>query len=569
MKSSYKHKKFYLIFFIGMLILSLSGCSGCSTVSTTRQRTIVPDAIPSSSATVLPYELSKYDQNGYGKWHYGAGLDSVKRLDIMPAAYSVVGVGEAAKLLNFFTITDIHIADKESPAQAIAMYNQGASSSGYSGTMLYTTQVLDAAVRTINSLHQNAPFDFGISLGDTCNSTQYNELRWYIDVLDGKIITPSSGAHAGNDTIDYQQPYRAAGLDKTIPWYQAVGNHDHFWMGFLSPDDYIRQHLIGQEIINLGNPFIVQDGNASRGYYMGAIDGSTPYGDVIGSGAVSSFTTPPTVPAADPDRRSLTKKEWMNEFLTTSSNPVGHGFTQANVDNDFGCYSFEPRSDIPIKVIVIDDTQSNTDSNDPIVNGYGAGSFGYGHGTLDNDRYNWLISELDKGQAEGKLMIIAAHIPIGVQPAPSMMCWEPTLEETLLAKLHTYPNFMLWIAGHRHFNTVTAFKSPDDAHPEFGFWQVETSSLKDFPQQFRTFKISRNSDNTISIFTTDVDTDVEDGSLAAKSRTYAVGAQQIYNNKIALLPTASYNAELVKQLSVEMQTKIKGYGIPIGSWPNR
>jgi len=63
--------------------------------------------------------------------------------------------------------------------------------------MLYTTHVLDAAVQTINALHKKDPFDFGISLGDTCNSTQYNELRWYIDVLDGKVITPSSGAHLG------------------------------------------------------------------------------------------------------------------------------------------------------------------------------------------------------------------------------------------------------------------------------------------------------------------------------------------------------------------------------------
>ena len=105
------------------------------------------------------------------------------------------------------------------------------NSSAYSAIILYTTQVLDAAVQTINALHKKAPFDFGIALGDAANNTQYNELRWYIDVLDGKMITPSSGAHQGADTIDYQKPYQAAGLDKSIPWYQAIGNHDQFWMG--------------------------------------------------------------------------------------------------------------------------------------------------------------------------------------------------------------------------------------------------------------------------------------------------------------------------------------------------
>ena len=74
------------------------------------------------------------------------------------------------------------------------------NSSCYSGIILYTTHVLDAAVQTINALHKVTPFDFGIALGDACDNTQYNELRWYIDVIDGKMITPSSGAHKGAGT---------------------------------------------------------------------------------------------------------------------------------------------------------------------------------------------------------------------------------------------------------------------------------------------------------------------------------------------------------------------------------
>ena len=42
-----------------------------------------------------------------------------------------------------------------------------------------------------------------------------------MDVIDGKMIYPSSGAHKGARNIDYQKPYQAAGLDKSIPWYQA------------------------------------------------------------------------------------------------------------------------------------------------------------------------------------------------------------------------------------------------------------------------------------------------------------------------------------------------------------
>jgi hypothetical protein len=148
----------------------------------------------------------------------------------------------------------------------------------------------------------------------------------------------------------------------------------------------------------------------------------------------------------------------------------------------------------------------------------------------------------------------------------------------------------MWIAGHRHVNAVKAFESPDPVNaPENGFWQVETSSLHDFPQQLRTFDIKLNSDYTISIVTTNVDPAAKEGTPAWTSRKYAVAAQQIVNtnliyqadntsnylvdpdtqNKTSVdgvvqmdpsirpMPTGSYNAELFKQLSPAMKTKMQ------------
>ncbi len=570
----------------GLLIFSLSGClpglvkkqsspAGYPIdvdVQTTAQRTIVPG--PAPTTPIHLWEISKYDAYGYGSWTFGPGLAYDRRLDLMPVGYSGATVAKKTKLLNFFTFSDIHITDKESPNQLIYLQrlhpNLPVGASLYSGIMLYTTHVLDAAVQTANALHRQNPLDFGLSLGDACNTTQYNETRWYIDVLDGKIITPSSGAHLGAKTIDFQKPYKAAGLDPSIPWYQTLGNHDHFWMGSI-PVDYslrkdLRQSYITDEVFATGDVLADPRNIHRRDYYMGVLDGSTPYGDIIHAGPVGDFKRPPKV-AADPDRRSLVKTEWMNEFFKTSSAPVGHGFNPADARKGFASYSFVPRPDVPLKVIVLDNTQ-NEDSGSADI---------HGHGFLDEARWAWLKKELADGSAAGQLMIIAAHIPIDVEvtaPRSEMGWWtDPqnavTLPE-LIAELHRHPNLLMWLAGHRHLSTVKAFISPDPAEPEKGFWQVETPSLRDFPQQFRTFEIYFQSDETLVIVTTNVDPAVRAGTPAAISRKYAIATAQIVGTgetmtkwnptndpTIKPMPTGSYNAELFIPLSPAMKAALR------------
>jgi metallophosphoesterase (TIGR03768 family) len=536
-------------------------------VQTTRERTVVPLPLPADAKKIFPCELAKYEQSGYGKWQYGPGLPAEKRLDLMPPAYDGAAATGVAKLSRFFVITDIHVTDKESPAQLLVFGFKGGSPEVYSGVMLYTPHVLDAAVQTINALHEQDPIDFGISLGDAADNTQYNELRWYIDVLDGKTVSPQSGGK--DDPIpgplnDYQDEFKAAGLSKDIPWYQVRGNHDHYWMGSLPVNDKIRAAHLGDEILNMGDILTDPRGADSTGFYTGAIDGSTPYGDVIGAGPEAAFPVPPKVPAADPDRRVLTRQEWMREFFATSSAPRGHGFTEADVEKVFACYAVAPKPDVPVKFIALDDTGPD----DP-------GKMGCGHAFVDQERYDWLVGELEQGQAEGMLMIIGAHVPIAVEKPGSLFGWSPiacVTEEEFIAKLQSYPNLILWVAGHRHVNTITPLPSPDPARPELGFWQVETASLRDFPQQFRTFDIVSNSDATVSIFATDVDPAVAEGSPAAISRAYGVGALKIFGADksstfagvaippLPLLPTGSYNAELVVQLSPEMQAKLSRPG---------
>jgi metallophosphoesterase (TIGR03768 family) len=517
-------------------------------------------------------QIPDYDKLGYGKWTYVEWpLPLVERTDIMPAGYSVVSVTQKTRLMNFFAMTDIHLTDKEAPNQLIRLQQSlpgyaGQNSSIYSGVMMYTPHVFDAAIQTANALHRKNSFDFFISLGDVCNTSMYNELRWYLDIIDGKVIEPSSGDHRGAGAIDFQKPFKAAGLDSSIPFYQVLGNHDHFMIGsFPVYENGLDGSYISATVWSVSNALLIpvtanfpanidkrNFNNPASRFYQGVIDGTSPYGAIILSGPVADYSAPPQV-VADPNRRSLHRAEWIQEFFNTTSQPAGHGFhlvssnpnyslVPADERAGFACYSFVPRSDIPLKVIVLDDTQREDDGSIDI----------HGHGFLDATRWAWLQAELADGQAANQLMIIAAHIPIAVvNPGAETEWWLGAYDAVtnphgdkstttpnavnltgLVTALQNAPNLLMWIAGHRHVNHVKAFVSPDPAVPEKGFWQVESSSLRDFPQQFRTFEIYLNSDYSISIEAINVDTAVKTGTPAATSRKYAIATQQILQNQL-------------------------------------
>jgi metallophosphoesterase (TIGR03768 family) len=562
-----------IIHITGTLVLLLVPVSGGGVELGTRHKTILPSYVAPDTQHVAPSSVSEYLTSDYGKWTWGPGTNEGQKLTLMPAGYA--GATNVARLLSFFSLADVHITDKESPAQVPYLgwsANFGETGIGqlnpsaYSPVILDTAYRLDAAIKTINDLHRLTPFDFGIVLGDMCNSGQYNELRWFIDVMDGQHITPSSGTNAGAGTIDYQMPFQATGIDRSIPWYAVIGNHDQAWMGIGYPTEKIQQALVSSNVLNISiNGPLFPPGSEGTGMYVGVVDGTTPYGSVIKWGETHLFDTPPTV-AEDPDRRILSTSlhsptNFVNEFFKSTSFPQGHGFTHGITGSLAACYAFEPLADMPIKVIVLD----NTCKEDVA----GKGPDFYGSGWIDAARYSWLTNELQKGQDEDQLMIIACHIPIFPQKSATdtnrvSTFYDHASETNLVATLHNYPNLLLVMAGHRHQNVVTPFPSPDPDHPERGFWQVETVSMRDFPQQLCAWEILRNSDNSISILTTSVDPVVDTNSLAWKSRVYGIAAERIFG-RLPLDDTSShtYNAELVMKLTPAMQTKIAEYGAPL------
>lgn len=443
-----------------LLLLSLPSAGNAaetpSPPPTTRDQTIRLRAVPPGTMQILPKDVALYAQHGYSAFEIGPGEDQGRKFDLMPAGYT--GAPNTARLLSYFSIADVHITDKESPVEGLyfgwnAPFQAGGLlSQAYSPVVLATTQVLDATVRTINALHRHTPFAFGLALGDEANSSQLNELRWFIDVMDGKYITPSSGDHLGAGSIGYQKSFQAAGLDPAIPWYQVVGNHDQFWMGIAYPSEKVRNAQINGMVFNMGSNILAPNATESTGVYVGVVDGTTPLGDVIKGGPVAAFAVPPTV-AADPSRLSITTADssttnLINEFFNTTSAPLGHGFDLANRGKTAACYTFEPMANLPVKVIVLDDTCKSVSPT--------GGAAYYGSGWIDEERYVWLTHELQKGQDAGQLMILACHIPINPQKDlfdstkdPQFYPGSYKTDAQLIETLQQYPNLILLMSGHR------------------------------------------------------------------------------------------------------------------------
>src|ERR1017187_7818100 len=172
-----KLKIFQIISLLGLLLLPVSG-KGADLPLTTRQQTVRPLAIPADTLKITLKDVALYKLYGYSAWQLGPGVDEGRKFNLMPAGYT--GATNAARLLSYFSLSDIHITDKESPAEVIydgwsaPFHAGGLFSQAYSPVCLSTTHVLDAAVKTVNALHRQTPFDFGICLGDAANSSQFN-----------------------------------------------------------------------------------------------------------------------------------------------------------------------------------------------------------------------------------------------------------------------------------------------------------------------------------------------------------------------------------------------------------
>ena len=197
-----------------------------SLCATAQQRKLGFCLNPALSA---PYNIGAYTDAGLGVWTIGAG----EPYALNEGAGVTRGTPATRRsLARFAHLSDIHITDEEGTMR-MASYDTRAIDSAMRPADMYTGQVLDAAMNTINLLGADAPFNFALFTGDMSDTSEKWELERFLQIVAGGEINPDSGSKddpipgPGNDAQDI---FQAVGL-KNLPYLLTIGNHDNLIIG--------------------------------------------------------------------------------------------------------------------------------------------------------------------------------------------------------------------------------------------------------------------------------------------------------------------------------------------------
>ncbi len=429
-------------------------------------------------------------------------------------------------LLAFVQISDVHIVDAQSPLRVewTDRYDDpgsplalGLFSSAWRPQEVLSAQVADSMVRQINAIRRGPAtgrrLDLVVQTGDNSDNSQLNEIRWNIDVLDGATVTPDSGdltryegvADADPATYDpsywhpegtpegaeddlprsrygfpvvpglldaVRRPFRAQGL--RLPWYTAFGNHDGLVQGNF-PADGVFDAFARGDLKVITPPPSVKQSEVLQALATGKV---TDLLAKLVDGPGTKQVTP------DEGRRLLSRAQVVEEHFSTGGLPVGHGFTEENRTAGTAYYSFDTGD---FRFVVLDSVNPNGQSD----------------GSLDAGQFAWLQELL--AASTDRYVVVASHhtstsmgnrlVGTGGDVAPRVLGPE------VVAALLGAPTVIAWVNGHSHRNRIT----PHAREGGGGFWEINTASHIDWPQQSRILEVADNRDGTLSIFTTVLD----------------------------------------------------------------
>ncbi|MFI5561545.1 TIGR03767 family metallophosphoesterase [Amycolatopsis japonica] len=458
---------------------------------------------------------------GYTRLTAGPGWPLVVRGDL--AAPKSGRDDRRRAMASFAQFTDLHFTDAESPARFEYLHPFVGSAHRPQETLgpVATT----ALVERVNSL-KTGPFtgraiDFMVTTGDNTDNHELIELEWFLKVLNGGTVNPTSGdpnVHEGVQTSGsshYWNPgkplddaytkkgfpqlpgllgaasntFTSPGLD--VPWFCTFGNHDDSIVGTV-PD------LPGMDAWYTGRFKVIgKDETTSRKLAKAIGSGSgVPITELFGGSGTIREITP------DERRRPFSTAEFVQHHLdsaNTGPGPVGHGFSGNNADGRNVYYTFRIAPGLTGLSL---DTTTMAGLADGSI---GLGQFTWVENTLKRNSstyYDFFGRKVTQNVTDELFILFSHHTSdtMGNVLPDARHPLELRLNgDTFVSLLHRFPNVLAWVNGHTHHNKITPHVGKTAKQ---GFWEINTASHIDFPQHARIIEVADNADGTLSLFTT-------------------------------------------------------------------
>ncbi|MDX1620165.1 MAG: TIGR03767 family metallophosphoesterase [Nitriliruptorales bacterium] len=496
--------------------------------------------------TTLERTIVTAGDGPYFSLTFGPGWPITVREELTTARSGRVDTRVA--LAAFLHVTDFQLVDAQSPARVEFFDRQSdepsqqipvnAAHRPQEALVSHAVDALNRRARTLLRSPVTGRFvDFCMCTGDNIDNKQANELRWFIELMDGGSFAANSGdadvfegvqtfdsleyydAHYWHpDEVDHldapdfyktdyafpnypglmeaaMQPFTAVGVG--LPWYSAYGNHDALVQGNVQANPVFDGIATGGEKV-LGPP----PGTTPQDFYR-AGENQDPT-DVFTGAIVSARPV-----TSDEERTFITAAEYIQAHLNSPTSPDGHGFTEDNLDPVTLYYTFDVAESI---LGITLDTTSPASSE----------------GSIGQTQLDWLEERLIEvhshyfdadgneqttGNDDRLVIVFSHHRPASMVPVQGVD-EQGNLEQryggdTVIELLHRFPNVIIWVNGHSHFNRIVVHGHDD---PVRGFWDLTTSAQVDPPQQARILEVTDNRDGTLSIFTTVIDHAADPGT---------------------------------------------------------